>query len=54
MTITTISIKQRPSKRRLVYIYHNWESGTITPIWDDIFETMESPEYSFERRIRRT
>jgi hypothetical protein len=34
----------------LVYIYHNWESGTITPIWDDIFETMESPEYSFERR----
>jgi hypothetical protein len=51
MTITTISIKKRPSKRRFVYIYHNWESGTDNSIWDDIFETMESPEYSFERRM---
>lgn len=35
----------------LVYIYHNWESGTDnSPVWDDIWETMDSPEYSFERK----
>ncbi|WP_456463009.1 MGH1-like glycoside hydrolase domain-containing protein [Lutibacter sp.] len=35
----------------LVYIYHNWESGTDnSPLWDDIFKTMNSPEYTFERR----
>ena len=35
----------------LVYIYHNWESGTDnSPIWDEIWETMDSPEYTFERR----
>ncbi|MEM6719901.1 MAG: trehalase family glycosidase [Bacteroidota bacterium] len=35
----------------LVYIYHNWESGTDnSPLWDDIFSTMESPEFVFERR----
>ncbi|MGC6479212.1 MAG: MGH1-like glycoside hydrolase domain-containing protein [Flavobacteriaceae bacterium] len=35
----------------LVYIYHNWESGTDnSPIWDDIWETMDSPSYTFERR----
>ena len=35
----------------LVYIYHNWESGTDnSPLWDDIFKTMNSPEYSFKRR----
>lgn len=35
----------------LVYIYHNWESGTDnSPIWDDIWSTMNSPEYTFERR----
>ncbi len=35
----------------LVYIYHNWESGTDnSPIWDDIWETMNPPEYTFERR----
>lgn len=35
----------------LVYIYHNWESGTDnSPIWDDIWETMNPPEYHFERR----
>ncbi len=35
----------------LVYIYHNWESGTDnSPIWDDIWETMNPPEYDFERR----
>jgi hypothetical protein len=35
----------------LVYIYHNWESGTDnSPLWDDIFETMDPPHYEFERR----
>lgn len=35
----------------LVYIYHNWESGTDnSPLWDDIWETMNPPEYEFERR----
>lgn len=35
----------------LVYIYHNWESGTDnSPIWDDIWETMNPPEYTFQRR----
>ncbi len=35
----------------LVYIYHNWESGTDnSPMWDDIWATMNPPEYTFERR----
>lgn len=35
----------------LVYIYHNWESGTDnSPVWDDIWKTMDPPKYSFERR----
>ena len=35
----------------LVYIYHNWESGTDnSPLWDDIWKTMNPPDYSFERR----
>lgn len=35
----------------LVYIYHNWESGTDnSPIWDDVWETMNPPDYKFERR----
>lgn len=39
------------NKDGLVYIYHNWESGTDnSPIWDDIWETMNPPEYEFERR----
>jgi len=34
----------------LVYIYHNWESGTDnSPIWDDIWATMDSPEINFKR-----
>lgn len=40
-----------PQNEGLVYIYHNWESGTDnSPMWDGIFETMDSPEYTFERR----
>ena len=40
-----------PNNEGLVYIYHNWESGTDnSPIWDDIWETMDPPKYKFERR----
>jgi glycogen debranching enzyme len=40
-----------PNNEGLVYIYHNWESGTDnSPMWDNIFSTMNSPEYTFERR----
>lgn len=40
-----------PKDEGLVYIYHNWESGTDnSPIWDDIWKTMNPPEYTFERR----
>ncbi|MDP2089466.1 MAG: trehalase family glycosidase [Flavobacteriaceae bacterium] len=40
-----------PKNEGLVYIYHNWESGTDnSPMWDGIWATMNSPEYSFERR----
>ncbi|WP_405293907.1 MGH1-like glycoside hydrolase domain-containing protein [Algibacter sp. Ld11] len=43
--------KRDPQNEGLVYIYHNWESGTDnSPIWDDIWETMDPPEYTFERR----
>ena len=35
----------------LVYIYHNWESGTDnSPLWDGIWETINSPKYKFKRR----
>lgn len=40
-----------PQNEGLVYIYHNWESGTDnSPIWDDIWDTMNPPDYTFERR----
>lgn len=40
-----------PYDEGLVYIYHNWESGTDnSPVWDDIWETMNPPEYTFERK----
>ncbi|WP_010134128.1 MGH1-like glycoside hydrolase domain-containing protein [Ochrovirga pacifica] len=40
-----------PNNEGLVYIYHNWESGTDnSPIWDDIFATMNPPHYEFTRR----
>jgi hypothetical protein len=40
-----------PQNEGLVYIYHNWESGTDnSPIWDDVWKTMNPPEYTFERR----
>ncbi|WP_397445322.1 MGH1-like glycoside hydrolase domain-containing protein [Polaribacter sp. R77954] len=40
-----------PKNEGLVYIYHNWESGTDnSPIWDDIWATINPPNYTFERR----
>lgn len=40
-----------PYNEGLVYIYHNWESGTDnSPVWDQIWSTMNPPEYTFERR----
>ena len=40
-----------PYNEGLVFIYHNWESGTDnSPIWDDIWKTFNPPNYKFERR----
>ncbi len=40
-----------PLNEGLVYIYHNWESGTDnSPIWDDIWETINPPSLEFERK----
>ncbi|MCM4156729.1 trehalase family glycosidase [Gramella sp. AN32] len=40
-----------PQDEGLMYIYHNWESGTDnSPVWDDIWDTMNPPEYNFERK----
>ncbi|NNE76604.1 MAG: glycoside hydrolase, partial [Pricia sp.] len=40
-----------PQNEGLMYIYHNWESGTDnSPVWDDIWKTMNPPEYTFERK----
>ena len=40
-----------PLNEGLVYIYHNWEAGTDnSPIWDDIWATMDSPHYEIQRR----
>lgn len=40
-----------PQGEGLVYICHNWEAGTDnTPVWDTIWETMDSPEYELDRK----
>ncbi|MCA0131525.1 amylo-alpha-1,6-glucosidase [Winogradskyella alexanderae] len=40
-----------PYNEGLVYIYHNWESGTDnSPIWDEIWQTMDPPKYKYERK----
>lgn len=40
-----------PKNEGLIYIYHNWESGTDnSPVWDDIWNTMNPPEYKIERK----
>ncbi|MEJ2585216.1 MAG: trehalase family glycosidase [Robiginitalea sp.] len=40
-----------PQGEGLVYICHNWEAGTDnTPVWDAIWEGLDSPEYQLDRR----
>ena len=40
-----------PLDEGLVYICHNWEAGTDnTPVWDAIWEGLDSPEYELQRR----
>ncbi len=40
-----------PSHEGLVYIQHNWESGTDnSPVWDEIWNSFEVPEYNFSRK----
>ena len=40
-----------PKGEGLVYICHNWEAGTDnTPVWDEIWKNLDSPEYELNRR----
>ncbi|GMT46190.1 MAG: hypothetical protein IEMM0006_2022 [bacterium] len=40
-----------PFQEGLVYIQHNWESGTDnSPVWDEIWRSFEVPEYNFSRK----
>ena len=40
-----------PKGEGLVYICHNWEAGTDnTPVWDEIWKDLDSPEYELNRR----
>ncbi len=40
-----------PKKEGLVYIQHNWESGTDnSPVWDEVWKTFEAPNYELPRR----
>lgn len=40
-----------PLGEGLVYICHNWEAGTDnTPVWDAIWEGLDSPDYTLNRR----
>ena len=40
-----------PQNEGLVYVYHNWESGTDnSPVWDGILQRMVAPQYTFERK----
>jgi neutral trehalase len=40
-----------PKGEGLAYICHNWEAGTDnTPVWDAIWEGLDSPEYELNRR----
>ena len=40
-----------PGGEGLVYICHNWEAGTDnTPVWDAIWEGLDSPDYVLDRR----
>lgn len=40
-----------PHNEGLVYIQHNWESGTDnSPVWDEIWKSFEAPSYHFTRK----
>ncbi len=40
-----------PLHEGLVYIQHNWESGTDnSPVWDEIWRSFKVPEYNFSRK----
>lgn len=40
-----------PFDEGLVYIQHNWESGTDnSPVWDEIWASFDAPYYNFERK----
>ena len=40
-----------PQREGLVYIQHNWESGTDnSPVWDEVWKTFEAPNYTLPRR----
>jgi neutral trehalase len=40
-----------PQGEGLVYIQHNWESGTDnSPVWDEIWKTFDAPNYELPRR----
>jgi Trehalase len=40
-----------PKGEHLVYIQHNWESGTDnSPVWDEIWKTFDAPHYDLPRR----
>lgn len=40
-----------PKRENLVYIQHNWESGTDnSPVWDEIWKTFDAPHYDLPRR----
>lgn len=40
-----------PQGEGLVYIQHNWESGTDnSPVWDEVWKTFEAPHYELPRR----
>lgn len=42
-----------PQDEGLVYIYHNWESGTDnSPVWDDIWETMSRPNIILKEKTQ--
>lgn len=43
--------RRDPHNEGLIYICHNWEAGTDnTPVWDTIWEGLDSPEYALNRR----
>ena len=43
--------RRDPLNEGLVYIYHNWESGTDnSPVWDDIWQSFNAPKHQYKRK----